>query len=640
MPLFLDFETASDADLEAVSSWNYSRHPSTEVLCAAFDIADSPTSPVSRFQWFPGQELPELVLRFLQGNGGIVVHNASFEGAILANCRSVRSWPKVILDRFIDTSLMARAANLPGSLEGLGAALSLPIKKDMEGNALTKMLCTPAAWVAATREQKQRVFAYNVQDVEVMRLAFWRLPPMTVAEREAAIADAEINRRGVPVDLKRSAQLARLAEKRKRQIEEEAFEEAGADTVKVLGTARLKAWLTSQGVALPKKLKIDKETGNKSFVESIDKEGLKKLLADPGLDPTVRSVLLYRAEHGKVGALAKLKRIPDLISDDGRLRNALRFCAAHTGRWASYGVQVHNLAKNKLKTKTFDYTPHVEELVNTGNIEMMRLIYDAPLEVMMSLLRSLFVASPGRELIGADYAAIEARGIAWLAGQQDVLDVFASGEDIYVRDAAGVGSDNRQLGKTLRLGLGYGMGALKFILTAAKDGIVVARKDAARMVKLWRQNNEAIVDFWHDIERAAHDAVENMGTVYQVRNITMSATKACLSVKLPSGRVIRYWRPKVAVVKKTIETLTDEGEIKRIEREGPELQFFAPDEETGQFVKQSTYGGKLAENLTQAVCRDLLAAATVRLRGTLYETVLHVHDSIAAEVPAGAGDRR
>ncbi len=636
MILFFDFETVSDADLGQVGSWNYSRHPSTAVTCAAFLIASSLDNVAHRSRWVPGQALPVPVLRHLEGQGLVVAHNASFERAILAHCVSVANWPKVHLDRWRDTAVSARAANLPGSLEGLTEAIALPIKKDMQGSAVMVRLSTPAAWAAATPDERQRVYAYNVQDVEATHHAFWRLPAMTVDEQAAAIADAEINERGVLVDLARSAKLARLAASRKRQIEGEAFEAAGGDIPKILGPHRLKAWLVSKGIKLPKKMKVVDNV--KTFVETADREALNKLLADPGLAPDVRDVLEFRVEHGKTASLAKLNKLPYLVGDDGRLRNALRFCAAHTGRWASYGVQVHNLPRNKLKTKGFDFTPFVEEAAEAGNIEVLRLLFDSPLATMSNLLRTLFVAPPGKELIGADYAAIEARGVAWLAGQQDVLDVFASGADIYVRDAAGVGSDNRQLGKTLRLGLGYGMGALKFLGTAAKDGVVLKPKDAARMVKTWRENNEHIVDFWSSVQDAAHAAVNAPGTVHRVGLLAFQASSLCLSVRLPSGRIIRYWRPKLVKVTKAFEVIDDEGNIKRIEREVVELQFFAPDDETGAFVQQSTYGGKLAENFTQAVCRDLLAAATVRLRGTIYEVPLHVHDSIVAEVPAGAGD--
>jgi len=633
--LFFDFETISDADLKAVGAWNYSRHPSTRVTCAAFELASSKDDEPVRYRWLPGQALPVEVRAHLESGGRVVAHNASFERSILANCFDVSHWPQTELDNWIDTAVLARAANLPGDLEGLAKAIKLPVQKDMEGNAVMRAYRTPEAWSKTTPEQRQKVYDYNAADVTVMRLAFWRLPGTTIEEREAMVADAEIGQRGVLLDTRRATVLARAAKARKRWLEDEAFTAAGADVVKVLTPQRLKPWLVERGVKLPKKMVVKDDV--KTFVETADKAALAKLLESTELADDVRRVLELRTEHGKTASLAKLDRVPKLVGDDGRLRHALRFCGAQTGRWASYGIQVHNLPKNKLKGKGHDFTAFVEHCIDTENIDLLSRVFDSPLEAMSSSLRGLFVAPAGYDLIGADYAAIEARGVAWLAGEQAVLDIFASGQDIYVADAAGVGSDNRQLGKTLRLGLGYGMGGLKFLLTAAKDGIVLARKDAARMVKQWRTNNPAIVAFWRDLEAAAHAAVKAPGEKHSAGPITFCSTGYCLGVRLPSGRVIYYWQPRIVEVTKTIEVIDDEGNIKRREFTGPELQYFAPDDETGEFLKQSTYGGKLAENVTQAVCRDLLAGFTVRARGTVYELVLHVHDSAAAQVREGQG---
>jgi DNA polymerase len=265
-----------------------------------------------------------------------------------------------------------------------------------------------------------------------------------------------------------------------------------------------------------------------------------------------------------------------------------------------------------------------------------------PLEAMSNTLRSTVCAAPGHELIGGDFAAIEARVLAWLAGQQDVLDVLADPKrDLYVEDAKAVGSDNRQLGKTMRLALGYGMGPIKFATTAAAAGIQLPLKEARRLTLLWRRANPAIADFndgiWYRLGQACFDAVKTPGVTHDVGPfLKVAATRTCLLVQLPSGRAIRYWRPAVRMVKKTVQTVNEEGEIVEVERESNELQFFVPSRNAVDMTVERTYGGKLTENITQAVARDLLADAITRL-DPLYPVVVHVHDSIASEVPEGTG---
>ena len=273
------------------------------------------------------------------------------------------------------------------------------------------------------------------------------------------------------------------------------------------------------------------------------------------------------------------------------------------------------------------------------DLDALKFLVDRPLEAVSWSLRSMICAAPGKELIAADWSAIEARVVAWLAGQADVLAVFARGEDIYVKAAADVGSKNRQLGKVCTLALGYGMGVLTFISTAAGYNIGLAPKEARRIQKAWRDANSAIVGFWKAIEEAAKLAIEQPGTVFTAGKIRAVSSKGCLGLVLPSGRTLRYWKPSVVMAKRKIQVVDDDGVIEEKEIEREEIRFFTMAQDKSSMAEESTYGGKLAENATQAVARDLLAAATVRVdRVKPYEIVMHVHDSLAAEVPAGAGD--
>lgn len=273
-----------------------------------------------------------------------------------------------------------------------------------------------------------------------------------------------------------------------------------------------------------------------------------------------------------------------------------------------------------------------------------------PLEVMSWSLRSILAAAPGHEIIGADFSAIEARVLAWLAGQEDKIEVFRVFDskshlpkteqlpfDPYVIAANKIESNDRQLGKVSELALGYGMGPIKFADTAKVYGIKLGLKEARRITLLWRKANAAIVELWTGLEEAAHATMATPGVVRSVGAfLRVASTKDCLMVQLPSGRAIRYWRPSVRTVTKKIKTVDEEGLIVEMERESRELSFFTPGPNAVSMVTESTYGGKLVENVTQAVARDLLAYAMLELDDR-YPVVVHVHDSIASEVPEGTG---
>lgn len=414
---------------------------------------------------------------------------------------------------------------------------------------------------------------------------------------------------------------------------------------------RLRGWLKRAGIAPD--LVIQKRDGEPvwRWVETADQAAVLSLLDYPDLPPQARALLEVRQEANKATSLAKLKRVPTMTGTDGRLRYALQFCGAHTGRWSSSGLQLHNLPKNKLrlplgklpKNVADPYPDFVLAALQEGSLEALEWLHPRPLEAVSQSLRSVVAAPPGFEIIGGDYAAIEARVVAWLAGQQDVLDLFASGADVYTHAAKNIGSDSRDLGKVCTLGLGFGMGPVKLITTAAKPPyfIRLEPKESARVVKLWRQANTAIASLWGDAQDAAFDALASPGREFSAGLLRFVYRNGCLFLVLPSGRSIRYWRPRVVTVEKTFKTIDEAGNIVESTRESEQLQFFTMGDDRETMVVEETYGGKLIENATQAVARDLMAAALVRFDSREdvlpYRVVMHVHDSIAAEVPRGAG---
>lgn len=641
MILGIDFETCSAVDIKRVGAWQYSCHPSTRVHCGVFifapNIGAKDLEERIAHRWRPdsGEPIPFSVRRHIEQGFPVLAHNASFEKSIISN--TLRDFPQPPMRAWHDTAALAAAANLPWSLEGLANTFRGATKKDTDGGDLMKSkskveIADDGSFIypTFTPDEWERLLSYCHDDVLAMLDCWFRVPQLTAAERLVWLADQKINLRGVRLDQERASIMARMAAARSKTLNADIFAETGSMVPKTSSVNDLRDWLTDAGVTLPKLPRKQKD-GSFKATPTANAETLKRLV-NGDANAEIKRVLALRLEAGKLTSLAKLKRIPELVSNDGRLRYALRYCEAHTGRWASHGLQLHNLPRDRLG----GIRDVVESLVADDDLEVLEMLVDEPLAVLSQLLRSVIVAAPGYELLAGDFSAIEARVLAWLAGQQDVLDIFASGQDVYVADAKSIGSDDRQLGKVARLGLGYGMGAKKFAVTALSYGVALSLKEARRVQLAWRANNPMIVGFWHALEQAFRDAIVTEGQVFTAGRVEVVRYGACLHAKLPSGRSVRYWRPRTRHVLKRIETVNEEGEIVISEFETEEVQFFVPDART--MLVESTYGGKLCENLTQAVSRDLLGEALLRLEDNGYPAVMHVHDAIASEVLAGTRD--
>jgi len=645
--LAVDIETASAADLKRVGQWAYAADESTDVYCVVFGYAER-DGRYNYVTWEPGDELPGGVVDFITAGGKVVAHNASFEISIWRNILEPRyGFPALELEQVDDTQIRGLAVNLPMSLGGLAKALGCPVQKDTEGKALMLKMCKLTAagvgrWSNAhdTRPNRARLVAYCRDDVGATLDCFYRLKPLGIAEELAYRVDKRINARGVYLDRKFAEDCMAVVLARKAELDTEVL--TGATDWRAIhvkdsrNPSALKVFLKAHGVAIPtrtRKKTVDGKVVHRKS-ESTDKAAVVEMLAQEDVHPDVRMVLQNRLESTKATSLSKLARVADMVGRDGRLRFALQLYGAGTGRWTSSGLQVHNLPKDKLG----DLADAVRECIRGRDLEGLKFLVDRPLEAVSSCLRSILCAAPGKELIAADWSAIEARVVAWLAGQADVLDVFARGEDIYVKAARDIGSDSRPLGKVATLALGYGMGVLTFVATAAKWGIALDLKEARRIQKAWREANAAIVGFWRDIEEAAKLAIDEPGTTFRAGRISAIASRGCLGLILPSGRTLRYWRPRLVMTETTIKIVDDEGNIEEKDIVREEIRFFTMGKDKSSMVEESTYGGKLAENVTQAVARDLLAAATVRLdREDPYRLVMHVHDSLVAEVDAGEG---
>lgn len=651
--LCVDLETTSAASIKNGAD-AYSQHPSTRVWCACFGYSAHKNVPPVRFDWLPGQPFPANVRDFIVGSGTIAAFNVSFEKSVWRNILTFDGWPDTDPAQWLDVQALAAAVNLPSTLEGVGRAIGAPVQKDLAGHALMLEMAVRnelpgGGWSIpdASGDRLQRLVDYCWTDVATTIACFYRLPRLSIDEQRTWLADQKVNARGVFLDQQFAQTCLRLTQLRRAELANETELATWCELQNSTGTPELKRWLLDHWVMLPWKKKVRRKATKRGpagpyVSESIDKNALLEVLERPDLPPEVRAVLENRREANKATSLSKLARVEHVVGVDGRLRHALKFCSAHTGRWASGGLQLHNLPKDKLGPET---SALVRSAIVQESLDGLKLVAARPLEAISQTLRSVVAAPPGFDIIGGDYSAIEARVVAWLAGQHDVVEMFAKGIDVYVHAARNVESTDRQLGKVCTLGLGYGMGAVKLLVTAAGEPYYVRLEPlrSVEVVRLWRGANPAIVALWADLEAAAFAAIKTPGRTIQVGQFLAVFVKgSCMFIRLPSGRTLRYWHPAIVTTKKTYLTIDENGATVENERTSFEIQFHTQAQDKSGMQVEHTYGGKLTENVTQAVARDLLAAALVRLDALEdvkpYRVVLHVHDSIASEVPEGAGD--
>jgi DNA polymerase len=645
--LGVDIETSSALDIK-FGAWAYSQHPSTVVYCVVFGYATK-RGEYEFTRWFPTYKppLPAKIVEYINAGGLLLAHNVAFEESIWSNILAPNyRAPEIPAEQWRDTQAMALAVNLPLALGGLAKALGCPTQKDTEGATLMKSMAkaepSGEGWVypLETPENVDRLVQYCEDDVGAMLDCYFRLPALSVSEMALWYVDRRINRRGVYIDMKFAENCAALTALRADELSNEAFEVSIGTLANSTSTPGLKTWLEARGVELPLRSR-KRADGTTHKTASADKSAIADLLKDPELPADVRAVLELRREANKVTSLAKLKRVPLMVGTDNRIRYAFMYCGAHTGRWTSSGLQLHNLPKPKSAEHKLE-TDMVYEIIQRRDFDALKMLVDEPLSEISRALRSMIVAPPGCDLIAGDFTAIEACVSAWVSGQQDVLSMFHDGTDVYTNTARRLGSGNRQLGKVCVLALGYGMGAFKFLTTAAAWGVLLEPKEAVRIQKAWRVMNQEICNFWYALEGACRSAIAMPGEVFWVdsaHRVAAHANSTCLFVRLPSGRSIRYWHPHIVSSSKTIQVIDEEsGEIVTREMETEEIRFFTMGKDKYSMVVESTYAGKLAENCVQAIARDLLGEAARRVEAVdTYSVVIHVHDAIGAQVPAGGG---
>lgn len=628
MILHLDCETYSAYDLKRGGVHNYARHPTTGVHCVAFAFDEEPVC-----LWVQGHPVPDDVVLHIELGGLVWAHNEVFEREVLSNAGVKYGWPVLKPEQMVCTLAMCYAMGLPGSLERAAAALGLEARKDMSGHRVMMQLAQPREWVddhtpifwgrGDNAVKFEQLYSYCMNDVEVERAIGKRVMALSPAERRVFALDQRINNRGVGVDVPAVRAAIKLVESEKKRLDREMSSITGGVVSRCSEVARIKQWLLEF-------CNVEQD--------SLAKQDVIDLLIMPQ-PANVRRVLELRQEAGKAST-AKLKAMVDRAGADGRARGLYQFHGASTGRWSGRAVQTQNMPRTSLKW-TPEFINGFFELLGRGEFDGATKIQGhSPLFVVSDLLRGFLVAAPGHEFIGVDFASIEARVTAWIAGEQSVLDVFESGKDIYKYAAMriyGVAYDEvtkeqRQIGKVAVLALGYQGGVGAFQTMAKTYGVKVPDKQADEIKKAWRIAHPKIVAFWKEIEETAISAVLGNG-VYEagsssVRKVSFVRKGSFLWCRLPSGRVLCYPYPKIEQVETPWKQMKDQ------------LTYMNMDSETHKWERQGAYGGLLTENVVQAISRDLLSEAMLRVEAAGFPIAIHVHDEIVVEVPVMEDPRR
>lgn len=630
--LSIDLETYSTVSIGAAGSYRYILDPSFEILLFAYSLDGMPVEVIDVAS---GQVIP-LWLKNALKNPLYIKHayNAAFEWFALSK---YLGW--LPPDQWRDTMLHALYCGYPASLDAAGRAMGLPEdkKKLTTGKALIRYFCVPCKPSNANGNRtrnlpkhdpaKWKLFKeYNGQDVVTemeidRRLSAFPVPAFVQKQWEI---DLTMNARGVAADMKMVSGALVIGATVKSQLMAEARQLSGLDNPNSI--KQLARWLTEA-------------TDSDAEITSVTKETVATMLKQPQ-PANVQRMLEIRQELGKTST-KKYDALETCIADDGRVRGLLQFYGANrTGRWAGRLVQVQNLPR----TYTHPLPP-ARQLVKDRNIDGLRLMYGSINDTLSQLIRTAFVATPGNVLIDADFSAIEARVISWLAGQEWRLEVFRTHGKIYEASASQMfhvpiekikkGNPEyalRQRGKVAELALGYqgGVSAMRRMDTGHNlDDL--SDDEVKGIVDRWRETNSMIRDLWNIVDSAAVTVITN-GGAQTIRSETTDAviTLACeldvitgtryMTILLPSGRKLYYPSPEIGV-----------------NRWGnPSVSYMGQNQTTKRWERVETYGGKLVENIVQAIARDCLAIAIENLEAQGLHVVFHIHDEVVIDTPAWA----
>ena len=604
--LSIDLETYSDQPLAKTGVYRYVESPDFEILLFAYSVDGG---PVQQIDLACGEKIPSEVLSALEDETVTKwAFNANFERICLSRFLDYPTGDYLEPDSWKCSMVWAAYMGLPLSLEGTGAVLGLEKQKLSEGKDLIKYFCQPCAPTKSNGQRTRNLpkhspdkwlafKRYNIRDVETEMSIQARLSkyPVPNSVWEEYHLDQEINDRGVGLDMELVRQAIQMDGRSRSELTQAMKELTSLDNPN--SVQQMKQWLADNGV----------ET------DTLGKKAVAELLKTA--PPQLQKVLTLRQQLAK-SSVKKYQAMETAVCADGRARGMFQFYGANrTGRWAGRIIQMQNLPQNHLHDLS-----EARSLVRAGDFDALEMLYEDVPDTLSQLIRTAFVPQENRKFIVADFSAIEARVIAWLAGEKWRQDVFAEGKDIYCASASqmfgvpvekhGVNGHLRQKGKIAELALGYGgsVGALK-AMGAREMGL--SEDELPALVSAWRQSNPKIVQFWWAVDRAVMEAV-NRKTTTKTHGIVFSARNGMLFITLPSGRSLAYVKPKIGTNKFGGDCITYEGVGG-----------------TKKWERLDSYGPKFVENIVQATSRDILCYAMRTLR--CCSIVMHIHDEVVIE---------
>lgn len=626
--ILVDIETYSEVDIKTCGLYRYATDPSFEILMIAWATDDgSGFGETQCCDLATGDPFPaELLEAFQSGTVRLIAHNASFERV----CFSVhlqRHFPGQYLqpgaflspENWLCTMVMAGSLTLPLALKDVGEVLKTAQQKDKEGERLIKLFSMPCKPTKSngyrTRNLPQHYPAdwakfkgYCIQDVNTEIDIYKRLKRFPMPDREwhHYRVNERVNDRGVKIDTELVQQAIACDLMLSDAMTKKAYELTGLENPN--SVSQLKSWLDERGIPMD-------SLGKKDVAQMIGE------LDKNGVDEEAMDMLKLRLQMAK-SSVKKYQAAERCVCPDGRARGLFQFYgASRTGRYSGRNIQLQNLPQNHIST-----LEQARDLVKMGCFDMVESIYGNTPDVLSQLIRTMLVPKEGCEFIVADFSAIEARVLAWEAEEQWVLDAFENGEDLYCATASqmfhvpvvkhGVNGELRQKGKIATLACGYG-GSSGALISMGALQMGLKEEELPEIIDSWREANPKIVQYWWDVEKAAMTAYKT-GERSEIGKIAFEFWSGTLWMVLPSGRRLAYLKPRTQPNRFGRMSLTYEG--------------------VGQnhkWSRQETYSGRLVENATQAIARDILAEAMARMEDYGLSIVGHVHDEVIIEAPIG-----
>ena len=598
----IDIESFSSVDLSKCGVYRYASSPDFDILLFGYSVDGGDVHVVDLCQ---GEEIPADIVAALSDDSVIKwSYNNNFERVSLSNYFGTWFEP----GSWRCTMVWAAYLGLPRSLEDVGAVLGLEKQKLSEGKALIRYFCVPCKQTKANggrtrnlpghdREKWERFKAYNLRDVEAemqiqQRLSRYPVPDFVWEEYRQ---DQEINDRGIGVDMEMVRNAIAIDGRSKAELSAAMKELTGLENPN--SVQQMKQWLSENGV----------ET------DSLDKKAVAELMKDA--EEPLRKVLALRQQLAK-SSVKKYQAMENAVCADSRAHGMFAFYGANrTGRFSGRIIQLQNLYKN-----TMPDLAQARELVRCGDFEALVILYDSVPEVLSELIRTAFVPQDGRKFIVADFSAIEARVLAWIAGERWRLKVFEGGGDIYCASASqmfhvpvekhGVNGHLRQKGKIAELALGYG-GSVGALISMGALEMGLAEEELQPLVSAWRDSNPCITEFWWAVDRAVKECIK-MRAKTETHGIRFDYQGGMLFITLFSGRRLAYVKPRIGENQFGGESVTYMGVGG-----------------TKKWERLESYGPKFVENIVQAVSRDILCYAMSTLRNC--SIVAHVHDEVIIE---------